>query len=127
MHQAKDEGVCLNLKEIRLFGGGEVEPCSIKDCEIFNNLSLENKTKITHAGVTANLSLFMPLALISSLLLLIFIKPLAKKELFFIILIILLILVFLAIPISEVLGNVYTANLRADWNLINFTNCSIFG
>jgi len=126
MYQAKDEGVCLNLKEIRPFGGGKVEPCSIKDCEVFNSLSLESKRKITHAGVTANLALFMPLSLISSLLLLVFIKPLAKKDLFLVILIILLILVFLAIPISEIWGNVYTANPKADWNLINFTNCSLY-
>ncbi len=135
IYSAENQGICFKLKNIEWkpkisqihdWGGGNTVPCSVKDCEKFNSLSLKNKKKITHAGVYAELLFIFPLLFISLFLLIKCSKKLWKDNRFLLGLLILLNLLFFLIVFCTLKGNVFTSNPSADWNLINFSNCSIY-
>jgi len=123
---AGEQNISLKLKEIHIFGGGSVTPSSEYDCEKFNSLPIENKKRILHSGVIAELNFIFPLLTLSLILLLyLFIKYKRKNSIFFLLLIILS--VFLLLMVVDTLdGNVLSMKFDADWNLINLSDCSIY-
>lgn len=98
---------------------GEAIPSSAEDCEKFNSLALENKQKITHAGVFPSIFAF---TIIYSFSILLFSKFKFPKWWWFII----LFLYFLFV-LSTVWGNIFSPNLLNDWHIVNIPNCSLFG
>ena len=128
----KEQNVCLKLKSIEWtprideWGSGKAVPCSEEDCQKFNFLPLENKQKITHAGVKFEFLFITPLLVVSLFLLLSYYKKLWGNNWVLLVLLILFVLLLLLIEIYAIKGNVFTSSLKADWNFINFSNCSIY-
>ncbi|MBU3907326.1 MAG: hypothetical protein KKA64_03690 [Nanoarchaeota archaeon] len=102
---------------------GKANPASKKDCEAFNSLSLENKKKITYAGIKAELLFFLPLIIIS--LFLTYFSYKRKGVNLLTELLISILIVSCSILLMSLLKNVYNSNPIADWNVL-FLNCSNF-
>lgn len=113
-----------NLNNLKNFGKGMAEPKSKEDCEKFNIISLENKKKITHAGVKAQLVIFVPLFLILIFLFIKYSKHLYSNKFILYFLIAILILIF-ALILVTIKYNILSSNPTADWNKV-FLNCSGF-
>jgi len=102
------------------FGMGKAMPKSKNDCEIFNSLPLESKKKITHAGVKAQLIIFLPL-----LLFLIFLVSLKKTNFYSLQILSVIIALLFSLIITSAYSNVLSPNPMNDWNIL-FLNCSNF-
>lgn len=129
---AKKQNISFEISEINIipnisnlsnWGGGNAIPLSKEDCEKFNQLGLENKQKITYAGVYAEIVFISFLLFFPIVLLFIKINSLSKlqKRLlgFFI-------GGLIGIIINSLLSNAFTSNPLADWNFQNFNNCLDF-
>jgi len=134
---ASEEGVCFKIKEIgwkpsiknlRNLGSGKAVPVSKEECEKFNSLPIEKKKRITHAGVKAEVALILPLLCVSAFLFIFFFRKFQKFRnsktilIFSLLWMVLLVLIIL----FTLKNNVFTQNPEADWNLLNFPNCSRF-
>ncbi len=130
---AKKQNITFILKEIKLdlsvynlkeWGNAESQPLTQEDCLKFNSLSNENKKKITHAGVIAEIE-FLSLLLILPFMGLIFCLH-KKKNFVWIYFFMLLIISLLVMMGASFFSNVFSSNPKVDWNLLNLSNCSMF-
>lgn len=129
---AKGQNISLKLEGINWkpaisgWGTGSVIPTNQEECKKFNNLSSENKQKITHAGIKAELFFISLLLVISISLFIIYHKKLWNNNRTQLLFLTLMILSFLIIIFFILKDNVFTLNPIADWNLLNLSNCSVY-
>ncbi len=132
IHSAKKQNIYFKLKDIEWkpkihgWGSGFVIPINQEECGKFNSLPLIKKQKITHAGVKAEFLFIMPVLFISLFILFCYSRKLLNNNWIVLTLLILLNILFFLMIIYTLKGNVFTLNPQADWNFINFTNCSIY-
>lgn len=107
-------------------GSAKAYPETKKDCEKFNSLPIDKKIEITHAGVYNQFLFLLPILIALSLLLFFYKKrSYLKNKCVFYLLSAFIILIF-TVLLSSLIGDVWSSNPRADWNILNFSNCSIF-
>lgn len=107
---------------------GSAIPNTIQDCEKFNSLSLADKQYITHAGVRAELAFFIPILIILGLLLLLYSRRMLKDRKYMQLYLLSLLFVLCLAAILYSLGqNVFNPGPLRDWNVVNFTDCRMFG
>jgi len=112
-----------DIKNILVWGHGGAVPISEKECQKFNNLPVQQRKEITHAGVTWSISIFTLFFIISLTLLIKYWKFVLKKSPFWFSFWILITLLFFAIIIFGLIGNVFSQDPLNDWNL-KYLNCS---
>ena len=100
---------------------GRVVPASIEDCKRFNYLSIENRKKILHAGVSYELIIFLPVMILSSFLAYLRYKKKGYNDFLFIVLAGISLSVF-SILLNSVYSNILSSNPENDWHKL-FMRC----
>jgi hypothetical protein len=132
INSAKEQNISLKLEKINWkpaiegWGMGSVIPINKEECIKFNNLSLENKQKITHAGVNAELLINLSLLSLNIFILMIYLKKLYRTNRLLLTILIFINFILFVTIFFTLKGNVFTSNPIADWNLRNLSNCSIY-
>lgn len=118
-----------DFNKINEWGTAEAKPISKLDCENYNSLSQEEKTKIAYAGIIYEMYLLIPITAISIILFLLSFKYLkklkSKKSLFMLSFSLLMMVIFAFMVFQTLIANVWTSNPIADWNKW-YLNCSNF-
>jgi hypothetical protein len=136
VNAAKEQNISFKISEIKYlpdfknlkaWGLGASIPSSQANCEKFNSITIENRQKITHAGVNAQMLVFGPLFFVLLLLIIAFWKRLFVSNRFILWFLMVLALLFLVIIVFTIFGNVLSPNPLNDWHTYMFGNCSLFG
>ncbi len=133
INSAKEQNISFKLRNIEWkpqidgWGSGFSIPTNQEECEKFNSLLLENKQKITHGGVKAEFLFISSLLFISLFILIKYVNRLWHHNWVLFVLLILFNLLFFVMIFYTFKGNVFTSNPQADWNFLNFSDCSIYG
>ena len=128
--EAKKQNISLTMEVFILneplsvlkFGRGQAVPFSEEDCNKFNILTKEDKVKITHAGVKYELFLFIPILIISFIMVILLIKNNKQNSILFYLLVSIIILLLITILVT-LYFNVFSSNPLNDWNRF-YLDCS---